>query len=247
MISRNLTIISEGHSRGIHSILSSGESGKTEKYSLKKSGFTKAHTLARMYSLQLHRISLSGKTLKRQLKRAKRGSVRFFSGSPRYTIQGYRPDHTVVYWNEANTQIYGYTAEEAIGKDIRDLIVPDPARGEVTTAIARMVETGIPEPAAELELKRKDGSLVSIFSSHSVVKIPGRSTILYCIDIDLTERKRAEEALKNSEAYLKTIISSVQTGLVIIDPETHTIVDINPAAENLIGVKREGTNWIHLP
>jgi PAS domain S-box-containing protein len=158
---------------------------------------------------------------------------------PTVAIQGYRPDHTVVYWNEANTRIYGYTAEEALGKDLRDLIVPGPARGEVTAAIARVVETGIPEPGAELDLMRKDGSLVSIFSSHSVVKIPGRSTVLYCIDIDLTERKRAEEALKNSETYLKTIISSVQTGLVIIDPETHTIVDVNPAAENLIGVKRE--------
>lgn len=154
-------------------------------------------------------------------------------------VQGYRPDHTVVYWNEANTRIYGYTAEEAIGKDLRDLIVPPPAREEVTAAIARMADTGIPEPAAEIMLSHKNGSLVPVFSSHAVVKIPGKSTILFCIDVDLTERRRAEEALRNSETYLRTIINSVQTGLIIIDPENHTIVDVNPAAERLAGVPRD--------
>lgn len=160
-------------------------------------------------------------------------------GVPSVAVQGYRPDHTVVYWNEANTRMYGYTPEEAIGRDIRELLVPLPAHGIVTEAIARMAETGIPEPAEELSLLHKDGQLVPVFSSHAVVKIPGKSTILFCIDVDLSERKRAEEALKSSEAYLKTIISSVQTGLVIIDPETHAIMDVNPAAANLIGVERE--------
>jgi PAS domain S-box-containing protein len=83
-------------------------------------------------------------------------------------VQGYLPDYTVVYWNEANTRIYGYTAEEAIGRDIRELLVPVPARDLVTNAIARMAETGIPEPSAELELLHKDGSLVPVFSSHAV-------------------------------------------------------------------------------
>jgi len=114
---------------------------------------------------------------------------------PSVAVQGYRPDHTVVYWNEANTRIYGYTAEEAIGRDIRDLLVPIPARDEVTKAIARMAESGIPEPAAELELLHKDGSLVPVFSSHAVVKIPGRSTIQFCFDVDLSERKKAEDTL----------------------------------------------------
>jgi len=52
---------------------------------------------------------------------------------------------------------------------------------------------------------------------------------------DITDRKKAEQELMSSEKYLKTIFNSVQTGLVIIDPETHLIVDANPAAVKMIG------------
>ena len=56
---------------------------------------------------------------------------------------------------------------------------------------------------------------------------------------DITERKQAEEALQESEARLKGIFDSVQTGIMIIDPETHRIVDANPVALKLIGAPRE--------
>jgi len=158
---------------------------------------------------------------------------------PSIAVQGYRPDHIVVYWNEANTRMYGYTAEEAIGRDIRDLVVPAPARDEVTKAIARMAETGIPEPSAELELLHKDGSLVPVFSSHAVVKIPGRSTIQFCFDVDLSERKKAEDTIRKNEERFRTIINSMQFGIVIIDAQTHTIVEANPKALELIGSTSE--------
>jgi PAS domain S-box-containing protein len=47
---------------------------------------------------------------------------------------------------------------------------------------------------------------------------------------DITERKRTEEALQEGEGRLRTILDNVQTGIFIIDPETHTIVDANPVA-----------------
>ena len=50
-----------------------------------------------------------------------------------------------------------------------------------------------------------------------------------------SERKRAEEALKNSENYLLTIFNATQSGLVVIDPETRSIYDANSTAIALIG------------
>jgi PAS domain S-box-containing protein len=50
---------------------------------------------------------------------------------------------------------------------------------------------------------------------------------------------RAERALQDSEEYLKAILDTVGTGILVIDPEGHTIVDANRAAAELIGVEKE--------
>ncbi|MDP2797469.1 MAG: PAS domain S-box protein [Methanoregula sp.] len=53
-----------------------------------------------------------------------------------------------------------------------------------------------------------------------------------------SDKKRAEDALKNSENYLLKIFNSTQSGLVVIDPETHTIFDANSTAAELIGTEK---------
>ncbi len=55
---------------------------------------------------------------------------------------------------------------------------------------------------------------------------------------EISERKRAQEALSESEGRLRTILDNIQTGIIIIDPETHTIVDANPVATRLIGAQK---------
>ena len=56
---------------------------------------------------------------------------------------------------------------------------------------------------------------------------------------DISNRKRAEEALRESESRLKTVLDYIPEGVLIIDANTHTIVDANPAAVELIGVSKD--------
>ncbi|MCJ7674382.1 MAG: PAS domain S-box protein, partial [Sedimentisphaerales bacterium] len=56
---------------------------------------------------------------------------------------------------------------------------------------------------------------------------------------DITERKKAETALKESEQRLSIVLNSILTGVVIVDAQTHEIVDCNPLATELIGLARE--------
>jgi PAS domain S-box-containing protein len=56
---------------------------------------------------------------------------------------------------------------------------------------------------------------------------------------DISERKKAEEAIKESEERIKTILDSINTGIIVIDIEDRTIVDANPVAENMIGLAKE--------
>ena len=136
------------------------------------------------------------------------------------SVQGYGTDGRTKYWNLASEQLYGYTAQEAIGQNLLHLIIPPEMREDVALAMQNMAETGQPIPSSELSLMRKDGSRVSVFSSHTLISIPGHPQELFCIDIDLTELKQTEEALKKSQLLLKASLESQRnTILFSIDQE----------------------------
>jgi diguanylate cyclase (GGDEF)-like protein/PAS domain S-box-containing protein len=116
--------------------------------------------------------------------------------APTIAVQGYAQDGTTQYWNFASEKLYGYSAKEAIGKNLLDLIIPPEIRNEVRQAIQQMVETRQPIPPAELSLMHKDGSRVPVFSSHTVFAPPGRPVELFCLDVDLAEHKQAEALMQ---------------------------------------------------
>ncbi|MCX7111935.1 MAG: PAS domain S-box protein, partial [Proteobacteria bacterium] len=127
---------------------------------------------------------------------------------PSVAVQGYGPDGTTHYWNEASEWLYGYSAEEAIGRNLLDLIIPPPMHQGIVEAMHQMFETGQPIPAGELSLRHKDGSKVDVFSSHAYVHVQGETPEMFCVDIDLTERKRMEAALAEARNLLLTVIDT---------------------------------------
>ena len=136
-----------------------------------------------------------------------------FDRVTKLAVQGYGPDGTVRMWNKASETLYGYTAEEAIGRNLVDLIIPLEQREKVRAEIQQMVATGVEHRAEELRLLRKDGSLVPVYSNHTIVDVHGRGKELYCIDIDLTELKRAEAELQHSQERLTLAVATAQLGV----------------------------------
>ena len=123
---------------------------------------------------------------------------------PTIAVRGYAMDGTTQYWNSASERLYGYTAQEALGRNLLDLIIPPEIRSEVRQSLQHMVETGQPVPAAELSLMRKDGSHVTVYSCHTIVTNPGRAPELFCLDVDLTERKQVEDELRRANKAVET-------------------------------------------
>ncbi len=121
---------------------------------------------------------------------------KLFEQVPAIAVQGYGLDGIARYWNQASENLYGYSADEAIGAKLTELIIPPEIREDVEAAMRSMAQTKIPTPASELNLMRKDGSRVVVFSSHAIVEKAGGEPELFCMDIDLTSRKEAEEALR---------------------------------------------------
>ncbi|MFW5843037.1 MAG: response regulator [Spirochaetota bacterium] len=125
-------------------------------------------------------------------------------------VQGYRDDGTTILWNPASEKLYGYSAEEALGKKLWELIIPEAQREGVIASVEQMVISGVPQPPADLLLRRKDGTEVAVYSSHSIVTGSDGRRELYCIDIDQSERNRAQAKLRR----INQIFNSLGT-----DPE----------------------------
>ncbi|WP_394791754.1 EAL domain-containing protein [Rhodoferax sp.] len=148
---------------------------------------------------------------------------------PSVSVQAYAADGTTLYWNKASEHLYGYTAEEAIGRNLRDLIIPLEMHEGVRQAMQQMFTTHEAIPAGELLLQHKDGSRVPVFSSHAYVQTPGRPAELFCIDIDLSERMRAEDELRIAATAFEA-----QAGVVVTDAQ-QMILRVNKAFTQSMG------------
>jgi diguanylate cyclase (GGDEF)-like protein/PAS domain S-box-containing protein len=120
---------------------------------------------------------------------------------PSIACQGYAMDGTVQFWNQASEKFYGYTADEAIGKNMLELIIPPEMRDEVKIAMQTMGATCQGIPPAEICLMHKNGTGVEVYSSHVVLKKSGDPPELFCLDVDITERKRYEKRLEHQSTH----------------------------------------------
>lgn len=116
-------------------------------------------------------------------------------------VQGYTMDGTVTFWNAAAEQMYGYSSAEALGGNLLTLIIPPDMRDGVAAAMQHMAQTGEPIAASELLMQTKSGGRVPVFSSHALLKPPGQPPELFCMDIDLSDTKRAQEQVRQLAFY----------------------------------------------
>ena len=139
--------------------------------------------------------------------------------------------------NRAFESIYGYTAEEIEGRNTREVgIWSNPADREQVLALVRQ---GLPVRDFETEILRKDGSRRWVSYSGQLVTM-GSTPCLLSAAVDITQRKWAEDALRDSEARLRRAERVAQVGnweLNLADRK----IRASKGAENLFGM--QGVEW----
>ncbi len=161
---------------------------------------------------------------------------RTISSAARDAILMMDNDGNVSFWNEAAEEIFGYSKNEAIGRPLHSTIVPERFREAYEKGFASFRETGrgpVIGRTVEVEAVRKDGTEFPVELSISAVRFRGKWHAIGILR-DITERKRMEEALSESEEKFRTISSAARDAILMIDNDGK-ISFWNEAAERMFG------------
>jgi two-component system, LuxR family, sensor kinase FixL len=141
--------------------------------------------------------------------------------------------------NPAAARIFGYWPEEVIGRNV-SVLMPEPDRSHHDEYIRNYHRTGVGQiigKGREVLGRRKDGTVFPFLLSISEVKLADRQIFTGIIH-DITNLKKAEAALRESENKITSIIQAAVDGIITID--TRGIMEmVNPSAARLFGYEAQ--------
>ncbi|MBL7961712.1 PAS domain S-box protein, partial [bacterium] len=141
---------------------------------------------------------------------------------------------TILRINGEFTRMFGYESKEAVGRKLFELIVPDELK-ETSLTFSHVAAEG-ERVNTESVRRHKDGSLVQVSILGTPVRIEGNQIGICGIYRDITEQKKAKEALQQSEERFRAISQSANDAIVTVN-SSGSIVGWNRGAERVFGYK----------
>ncbi len=179
-----------------------------------------------LFAYWLFRLNNEIRSRKKTEQALRQSEARFrqvFESIDSIAVQGYDSNHRMFYWNPASEKLYGYSTQQALGKKLEDLIIPDEMRETVENGINDWMKGGSKIPSSELTLKRSDGTPIHIFSNHVLLYNLKNEPELYCIDIDLTLRKQQEERIHHQAHY--DSLTNLPNRFLVLDRLTQLLIE----------------------
>jgi PAS domain S-box-containing protein len=145
-------------------------------------------------------------------------------------------DDAIFMANAAAVKLFGVgSAEELLGRKLTDFVTAE-SRARVEELRRRLYSAELTVPHYEMQILQGDTVIDIEIAAASC--FDGGKTTVQCAIRDISERKRAEEALRLSEARFRAITDSAQDAIVMMDPRG-AISHWNPAAEAMLGYRKE--------
>ena len=149
-------------------------------------------------------------------------------------IVGKDLDGIITSWNKGAARIYGYSAEEVIGKPV-SILTPAERFNEIPQLMERLKHG---ERIEEYETVRvtKSGERIHISLTFSTIRDENGEIVgASAVGRDITERKRSEERLKVSETRYRRLFETAKDGILILDLQTGQITEVNSFLIDMLG------------
>jgi PAS domain S-box-containing protein len=136
--------------------------------------------------------------------------------------------------NRVMAEIVGYTPDELVRLTFQDITHPDDLDVDLEQA-QKLLRGEVPRYQLEKRYLRKGGEVVHVMLSGAVVRDPVGAPVHFIAQVeDITERKRAERALRASEAKFSGLVSIAPDAIVSVDEEQRLVI-FNRSAERIFG------------
>jgi len=154
-------------------------------------------------------------------------------------------DGNVSFWNAAAEKIFGYPAQEVMGKELHAFLVPKKYYEAFQKGFRHFRETGkgaMIGQSRELTALRKGGAEFPVELSMAALKLKNKWNAV-CVIRDITERKLSEEILRENESRLKDMFEHLSSGVAIYhasaDGKDFIFTAFNQAAERIDNMRRD--------
>ena len=151
-------------------------------------------------------------------------------------------DGDILSWNPGAVRLYGYSADEMVGKNVT-VLVPSGDKDDASELLARL-RSGENVERCETVRRRKDGSSVEVLLTLSAIRDPAAGIVAASsIARDISEHKRAEAALAESTARYRYLFENMLNGFAYCQmiyeegrPQDFVYLDVNPTFVRLTGL-----------
>jgi PAS domain S-box-containing protein len=159
-----------------------------------------------------------------------------FHASPQAVTLARFKDDTIVDVNQAWTALTGWSREEIIGRTTLELnLWAHPAEQD---RLLRMLREQGTVRGFELQLRTKPGAISDLLMSAARLEVAGEPYLL-TMAVDISDRKRAEEALRDSEERFRGVFQGVTDGILLAEIESGAFVMANPAICEMLGYSEQ--------
>jgi PAS domain S-box-containing protein len=165
--------------------------------------------------------------------------------TPLVAIQGFNREGVIRHWNAACTHLYGFTAEEAIGKRLQDILLSGDTAKEFMQILKDIWDSGKARKPQEWSVQTRSGEERWVYSTMFPIFEHGAVSEVFCMDMDITARKRAEEEVRFARDRAQSYLDLAGVMFIALNTSGN-ITMINRMGCKVLGYEERellGRNW----